>query len=97
MLLSIRAAIPVVDRKEIIMSASKFDSPSHADIAARAEQIYRESGCVEGRDLENWVQAENELKQRSESNGVVASANPNAKATTKSKAGARTQREKQRA
>ena len=79
------------------MSASKFDSPSHGEIAARAERIYRESGCVEGRDLENWVQAENELKERPQSNGVAtnASANGNAKATAKPKAGARTQREKQ--
>jgi hypothetical protein len=75
------------------MSASKFDSPSHEDIAARAEQIYRESGCVAGRDLENWVQAENELKQRLESNGSTA----NAKASAKPKAGGRAQREKQRA
>jgi hypothetical protein len=57
------------------MSASKFDSPSHADIAARAEQIYRESGSVEGRDLKNWVQAENELKERPQSNGVAVNAN----------------------
>jgi hypothetical protein len=77
------------------MSASKFDSPSHADIAARAEQIYRESGCMAGRDLENWVQAENELKQRLESSGVTADGN--AKVTGKPKAGARPQREKQRA
>lgn len=75
------------------MSASKFDSPSHADIAARAEQIYRESGCIAGRDLENWVQAENELKQRLESNGSAA----DPKGTAKPKAGARAQREKQRA
>lgn len=79
------------------MSASKFDLPSHAEIAGRAEQIYRESGCVEGRDLENWVRAENELKQRSESNGVVANANANGKAAAKPKAGARTEREKKRA
>jgi hypothetical protein len=81
------------------MSASKFDSPSHAEIAARAEQIYRESGSVEGRDLENWVQAENELKERPQSNGVAANANANgnAKTSAKPKAGARTQREKQQA
>ena len=80
------------DRKKNIMSASKFDSPSHGDIAARAEQIYRESGCIAGRDLENWVQAENELKQRLDGNGTA----PNGKATAKPKAGVRGQREKQR-
>jgi len=51
------------------MSASKMDTPSHEEIAARAEEIYRQSGCVPGRDLENWVRAENELKQRLENNG----------------------------
>jgi hypothetical protein len=45
------------------MTASKMGSPSHADIAARAEEIYRQSGSIPGRDLENWVRAENELKQ----------------------------------
>ena len=45
------------------MNGSKMDSPSHSEIAARAEQIYVESGRVAGRDLENWIQAENELKQ----------------------------------
>jgi hypothetical protein len=77
-----------------IMSASKFDSPSHEDIAARAEQIYRQSGCIAGRDLENWVQAENELKQQLNGHGPSANGN----ATPKAKNGPRTQpREKQRA
>src|ERR1041385_6692541 len=53
------------------MSASKLDTPSHEEIAARAEEIYRQSGCIPGRDLENWVRAENELKQRLESNGAA--------------------------
>jgi hypothetical protein len=74
------------------MSASKFNSPSHSEISARAEQLYRESGCVPGRDLENWVQAESELKQRLESNGAAAKT----KASGNGKASARTQREKQR-
>lgn len=54
------------------MSASKLETPSHEEIAARAEEIYRQSGCVPGRDLENWTRAENELKQRLESNGTTA-------------------------
>ena len=51
------------------MNGSKIDSPAHSEIAARAEQIYVESGRLEGRDLENWVQAENELKERLAANG----------------------------
>ena len=75
------------------MTGSNMDSPSHAEIAARAEQIYVESGRVAGRDLENWVQAENELKQRMSANGVASSA---AKASAKGKNGTR-RREKQSA
>src|SRR2546423_12331835 len=76
-----------------IMSASQIDSPSHSEIAARAEKIYRESGCIPGRDLENWVRAENELKQRLENNGAAAKT----KTPANGKSGARTQREKHRA
>ena len=77
------------------MSASKLDTPSHEEIAARAEEIYRQSGCIPGRDLENWVRAENELKQRLESNGATAtSKEKTATKATKAANGAR--REKQR-
>ena len=31
-------------------------------IAARAYQIWQESGCPDGRDLEHWLQAERELR-----------------------------------
>ena len=74
------------------MSASKMDSPSHSEISARAEEIYRASGCIPGRDLENWVQAEKELKQRSQTNGAPTKV----KAAANGKANGRTQREKQR-
>ena len=74
------------------MSASKIGTPSHAEIAARAEQIYVESGRVAGRDLENWVQAENELKRRVETNGAVAAGKP----AVKGKNGARAGRDKAR-
>ena len=33
-------------------------------IRDRAIEIYIESGCIPGRDLENWVQAEKELKAK---------------------------------
>ena len=75
------------------MSASNIGTPSHAEIAARAEQIYVESGRVAGRDLENWVQAEKELKRRGEKNGAAAEG----KAAPKGKNGVRAGRDKQRA
>lgn len=39
------------------------DKPSHAEIAALAEKIYLDSGCVPGRDEQNWLLAEAQLKQ----------------------------------
>jgi DUF2934 family protein len=35
--------------------------PTHEQIAARAYEIWLQSGCVSGRDVENWAQAEREL------------------------------------
>ena len=40
-------------------------TPTHDEIAAHAYQIYLREGCVEGRDMEHWLQAENELRARS--------------------------------
>ena len=74
------------------MSASNMGTPSHAEIAARAEQIYVESGRVAGRDLENWVQAEKELKARA-TNGAPSAGKP----ATKGRNGSRAGREKMRA
>jgi hypothetical protein len=35
--------------------------PTHEQIACRAYEIWLQSGCVSGRDAENWAQAEREL------------------------------------
>ena len=37
--------------------------PTHEDIARRAYQLYEERGGEHGRDLEDWFQAELELRQ----------------------------------
>jgi len=39
-------------------------SPEHSEIEALAEQIYISSGRGPGRDLENWLMAEAQLKER---------------------------------
>ena len=47
-------------------------TPSHDEIAAQAYQIYLREGCAEGRDLDHWLRAEAELRERvtnGESNG----------------------------
>jgi hypothetical protein len=38
------------------------NTPTHDEIAAHAYQIYLREGCVEGRDMEHWLQAEAELR-----------------------------------
>jgi hypothetical protein len=48
--------------------------PTHEQIASLACQLYVESGCQEGRDAENWLRAEQNLRQQAE--GQVASARP---------------------
>lgn len=42
-------------------TSSKTGAPSHDEIAARAFQIYCRKGRPEGRDTENWLEAEAEL------------------------------------
>src|SRR2546423_9659406 len=37
-------------------------TPTHDEIAAQAYQIYLREGCVEGRDMDHWLQAEAELR-----------------------------------
>ena len=46
---------------------------THEQIAKRAYEIYLRNGSKPGRDLENWVQAENELKQQPAKSVAVAS------------------------
>lgn len=36
-------------------------SPSHDEIAARAYELFLQGGCVDGRDVDNWLQAEKDL------------------------------------
>ena len=37
-------------------------APTHDEIAAHAYEIYLREGCVAGRDLDHWLQAEAELR-----------------------------------
>jgi len=39
-------------------------TPSHDEIAAQAYQIYLREGCAEGRDMDHWLRAEAELRER---------------------------------
>jgi hypothetical protein len=44
-----------------VSHASSVAAPTHAEVAARAYEIYEREGRPEGRHLEHWVQAETEL------------------------------------
>lgn len=56
---------PVKPREpiEILSELDHGPGPTRAAIAARAEQIYRESGCVPGHDNDNWLAAEAALRR----------------------------------
>ena len=40
-------------------------TPDHNDIAHRAYELFLSNGAMHGRDLEHWLQAESELRNRS--------------------------------
>jgi hypothetical protein len=44
-------------------------TPNHADIANRAYELFLRSGAAHGRDVDHWLQAETELRERSHSTG----------------------------
>lgn len=44
-------------------------TPTHDEIAAQAYEIYLREGCVAGRDLDHWLQAEQEVRARANGNG----------------------------
>jgi DUF2934 family protein len=40
------------------------NSPSPEEIRQRAYELYMEGGCVHGRDLDDWLQAERDLMKK---------------------------------
>jgi len=44
---------------------SSLSTLTHADIAHRAYELFLANGAAHGRDVEHWLQAENELRGRS--------------------------------
>jgi hypothetical protein len=47
--------------------AAPRNKPTHEQIASLACLLYIESGCQEGRDAENWLRAEQTLRQQAAS------------------------------
>jgi len=52
-----------------ITTASSLSILTHSDIANRAYELFLANGAAHGRDLEHWLQAESELRDRSVSAG----------------------------
>jgi hypothetical protein len=43
--------------------SSTPNQPNETDVAERAYEIYKSKGRVDGDDLDDWLQAERDLKQ----------------------------------
>ena len=52
------------------MHSEYEEPPTHEQITLRAYQIYLEHGFHPGNDLADWLAAENELTEQSESEGA---------------------------
>lgn len=50
------------DLKESASNVTGDAGPSEQQIAKRAHELYLERGAEEGHDLDDWLQAERELK-----------------------------------
>jgi hypothetical protein len=46
-------------------SAAQSTNITHRDVARRAYALYLERGCEHGHDVDDWMQAENELRANS--------------------------------
>ena len=42
-------------------ASTSSDRPSHEEIARLAETIYEQSGRIPGRDMQNWLAAEDQI------------------------------------
>jgi Protein of unknown function (DUF2934) len=52
------------DLAEVELNTASDGAPSEQEIAIRAHELFLERVAVEGHDLEDWLQAERELKAR---------------------------------
>ncbi len=59
---STQSAVATLEREPDRQQAGGAPQPD--DIARRAYEIYCERGGEHGRDMDDWLQAESELKQR---------------------------------
>jgi hypothetical protein len=58
-----KAPAPASSDGQTAAGAGHAIAPTHDEIAARAQQVYEKKGRPEGRDTENWLEAEAELRR----------------------------------
>jgi Protein of unknown function (DUF2934) len=54
----------VIESEEAQSQPQLANAPSPEEIRQRAYELHVEGGCVHGRDDEDWLQAERELKEK---------------------------------
>jgi hypothetical protein len=57
------------------MSQTTVELFSKEQIERRAYELYLESGCIEGRDVGNWLSAEEELRKKCENRDLPLTKN----------------------
>ena len=55
-------ADPPATRPETAALLARSADPTHEQIVARARALWQASGCPAGRDVENWIDAERQLR-----------------------------------
>lgn len=56
--------------------AFRGGDPTHEEIALRAYQIHLEHGGAHGKDMEDWLQAERELREEMQRSNAAERASP---------------------
>ena len=61
-------ALKIDPTRATVSTPESFLEPiiGEEEISGRAYELWREKGCTDGTDKEDWFQAENELKKRFE-------------------------------
>jgi Protein of unknown function (DUF2934) len=57
-------------REEVLQD--KLDAAIHSHIRRRAYELYETRGCLEGFDLEDWLQAEREVQSELKSGEAMS-------------------------
>ena len=66
---SVIAAVPPIATKQAAVGKTPATpgSPTQDEIAVRAYELFLQDGSMDGRDMEHWLRAEEELRSRKKS------------------------------